>query len=250
MPIIDYHSHLRRNYKTKQYYTEDFLKDIDENSIDIRLVSTLEGKSISLQNQFIQEFVAEHSDRLLACATINPKEDDALEEAKRVCESGAFKAIEFDSLEHGYIPEITPNIDEIFDLCEQNHMVVNCFTGWGDHTAPMQWGYYAKRHPNVPVVMLHMGGYDYGYNCIKVASKYENVYVETSDVYELPIMHIALREIPHNKIIFGSQFPDKLTRCSIDFFDMFDITEVDRELFFYKNAAKLLNIENPERIKK
>ena len=244
MPIIDYHSHIHRDFKTKQYQTDCLLKDMEENSIDIRMVSTLEGKTITLQNQFVQNFVKEHNDKLIACATINPKEDDALDEMLRVAKSGDFKAIELDSLEHGYLPEITPNIDEIFDICEEYGLVVNCFTGWGDRTAPMQWGYYAKRHPNVPVVLLHMGGYDYGYNCIKVAKKFNNIYVETSDVYELPIMHIALKEIPHDKIIFGSQFPDKLTRCSKEFFDMFDITEEDRKLFFYENAARILKINN------
>ena len=242
MRIIDYHSHLKRDYKTKHYYTDELIKDTIDNNIDIRCVSTMQGKSITLQNQFIEEFVKHNSERFIAVAAINPKEDDAMEEMKRVAESGVFKAIEFDSLEHGYIPEIAPNIDDIFDICEQYGLVVNCFTGWGDHTAPMQWGYYAKRHPNVPVVMLHMGGYDFGYNCVEVAKKFDNVYVETSDVYELQIMHIALREIPHEKILFGSQFPDKITKCSMDFFDMFDITEEDRELFFYKNAERLLKL--------
>ena len=243
MTIIDYHAHLRRNYQTKEYYTEDLLKDMSENRIDLRMVSTLEGRTITDQNQFIEKFVRENPDRLIACATINPKEDDALIEMERVAKTGLFKAVELDSLEHGYIPEIAPNIDEIFDICEKHDMVVNCFTGWGDRTMPMQWGYYAKRHPNVKVVMLHMGGYDFGYNCIEVAKKFDNVYVETSDVYELPIMHIALREIPHEKILFGSQFPDKLTRCSVEFFDMFDISDDDRELFFWKNAAELLKLD-------
>lgn len=214
----------------------------EENHIDLRCVSTLEGKSISLQNQFVEQFVQEHPEQFLAVAVINPKEDDAMEEVMRIAKSGNYKAIEFNSLEHGYIPEIAPNIDDIFAVCEEYDMVVNCFTGWGDHTAPMQWAYYAKRHPNVPLVMLHMGGYDFGYNCVEVAKKYSNVYVETSDVYELQIMHIALREIPHEKIIFGSEYPNKITRCSMDFFDMFDITEYDRELFFYQNAARLLKL--------
>lgn len=248
MPIIDYHSHLRRNYQTKQYYKKDYLRDMDENAIDIRLVSTQEGKSISLLNQEIQSFVQENPSRLLACASINPKEDDALEEMQRVAASGCFKAVELDSLEHGYLPEICPNIDEIFEICRDSGLIVNCFTGWGDRTAPMQWGYYAKRHPEVPVVMLHMGGYDYGYNCVEVAKKFPNVYVETSDVYELPIMHIALREIPHDRILFGSQYPDKITRCSIEFLDMFDLTQEDRDMFYWKNAARLLKIEDPKRL--
>ncbi len=243
MPIIDYHAHLRRDYATKRYFTEELLGDSEACRIDVRLVSTQEGSSIADQNRVVGELASQHPDKLLAAAVINPKADDALDEMERIAASGSFVAIEFDSLEHGYIPEIAPNIDEIFHICAEHGLVVNCFTGWGDHTAPMQWAYYAKRHPGVPVVMLHMGGYDYGYNCIEVARRFDNVFVETSDVYELPIMHIALEKIPHRKILFGSQYPDKITQCSIDFFDMFDITEQDRELFFWKNAARLLKLD-------
>jgi predicted TIM-barrel fold metal-dependent hydrolase len=216
---------------------------MDDNAIDIRVVTAMEGKSIYHQNLFVSHFAAAHPQRLIARAAINPKEDDVVEEMRRVAEAGNFKAIELDSLEHGYLPEACDALDEIFDICREAGLVVCAFTGWGPRTAPMQWAYYAKRHPEVLLVLLHMGGYDFGYNCIEVAKKFPNIYVETSDVYELPIMHIALREIPHEKILFGSQYPEKITACSRDFFDMFDLSDEDRELFFWKNAARLLKIE-------
>lgn len=61
-------------------------------------------------------------------------------------------------------------------------------------------------------------------------------------------MHIALREIPHDRILFGSQFPDKITRCSIEFLDMFNLTQEDRDMFYWQNAARLLNIQDPKRL--
>ncbi|MDR1020704.1 MAG: amidohydrolase [Synergistaceae bacterium] len=243
MPIIDFHSHIIRDRETKEYCTEALLRDMGDNAIDIRMIAAMEGKSISHQNFFVSHLAAEHPQMLIPCAAINPKEDNGVEEMLRVAEEGNFKAIELDSLEHGYLPETCDALDEIFDICHEAGLVVCAFTGWGPRTAPMQWAYYAKRHPKVPLVLLHMGGYDFGYNCIEVAKKFPNIYVETSDVYELPIMHIALREIPHEKILFGSQYPEKITACSKDFFDMFDLSDEDRELFFWKNAARLLKIE-------
>jgi len=243
MPIIDFHSHLNRNYETKEYYVDELLKDMDANSIDIRVIAAMEGKSIYHQNCFVQQLIAKYPKRLLACAVINPKADDSIEEMQRVAQVGCFKAIELDSLEHAYLPEACPNIDEIFEICDASNLVVCAFTGWGSRTAPMQWAYYAKRHPNVPLVLLHMGGYEFGYNCIEVVKKYPNIYVETSDVYELPIMHIALKEIPHERILFGSQYPAKITRCSMDFFDMFHLNEKDLDLIFWKNAARLLKLD-------
>ena len=58
-------------------------------------------------------------------------------------------------------------------------MPVNVFTGWGCRTMPAQWAYYAKRHPDMTMVLLHMGTTDFGYGCVELVPQYENLMVET-----------------------------------------------------------------------
>ena len=84
--IIDFHAHLDRDPITKEYKVDELLKDMEDNHIDKRVISTFYGSSISAANDKIVELVKQYPDRLIGCAVINPKLDDAVEEAKRVAE--------------------------------------------------------------------------------------------------------------------------------------------------------------------
>lgn len=242
MKIIDYHAHLEWDQKTNTYDIEGCLADMDKYGIDKRMVSALYGYSIKEQNDVVMDMVRKYPDRIIGCAIINPKERYCIEETKRIVESGCFKAIEFDSLEHCYYPEVTPNIDEIIDIVTEAGMIVNVFTGWGPRTAPYQWTYYAKRHPNSKIVLLHMGTTDFGYGCINLVKETPNLYDETSGMYEFPILRRAFANIPHDRFLFGSHYPHKFTKCSIDTFDMLNLSEDFREKMFYQNAKDLLNL--------
>ena len=71
--IIDFHAHLDRNPISKEYLVEDLLRDMEENNIDKRVVSTFYGASISAANDKIVELVQRYPDKLIGCAVINPK---------------------------------------------------------------------------------------------------------------------------------------------------------------------------------
>ena len=107
---------------------------------------------------------------------------------------------------------------------------------------PAQWAYYAKRHPNMMMVLLHMGTTDFGYGCVELVPQYHNLMVETSCMYELPILRKAFHQIPKERFLFGSHYPDKLTVCSVHTFDLLKLPADLTEGLFYKNAERLLGI--------
>lgn len=240
--IIDYHSHLGWNREDNTYETQQLLEDMEENGVDIRMVSALYGYSTAEQNAAVAKLAQDNPDKILACAVINPKERDCLAQMREAAESGIFRAVELDSLEHCYYPEVCPNIDEIIDIATEHNMPVNCFTGWGPRTMPAQWTYYAKRHPDMRMVLLHMGTTDFGYGCVNLVGQYDNVWVETSCMYEFPILRKAFRQIDKERFLFGTHFPHKFTRCSIDTFDLLHLPEDLKRCMFYENAKNLLNL--------
>ena len=246
MKIIDYHAHLGWDQETNTYLYDDLIEDMDKYGIDIRMVSALYGYSIEEQNNAVIELIKRYPNRIIGSAVINPKERNCIEETKRIIASGYFKAIEFDSLEHCYYPEVCPNIDEIIDLVTEAGLIVNVFTGWGPRTMPAQWAYYAKKHPNMKMVLLHMGTTDFGYGAIDLVKNTKNLYDETSGMYEFPILRRAFSNIEHNRFLFGSHYPHKFTKCSIDTFDMLNLDEEFRNKLFYENAKELLNIKEQE----
>ena len=240
--IIDYHSHLGWNRESNTFQTEELLEDMEKNGVDIRMVSALYGYSTAEQNAVVAKFAQEHPDKIIACAVINPKERSCLEQMREVAASGIFKAVELDSMEHCYYPEVCPNIDEIIDIATEHNMPVNCFTGWGPRTMPAQWTYYAARPPDMRMVLLHMGTTDFGYGCVNLVGQFDNVWVETSCMYEFPILRKAFRQIDKSRFLFGTHYPHKFTRCSIDTFDLLHLPEDLRQCMFYENAKSLLGL--------
>ena len=70
-----------------------------------------------------------------------------------------------------------------------------------------------------------------------------NIYLETSNQYEVQILKKAVTSLPKEKLVFGSSYPERLTRCSLDVFDMFHLYETYREYLFGKNGARILGLD-------
>lgn len=241
--MIDYHAHLAWDNKTNTFYPQECIEDMNLYGIEKRVLSALNGYDIPEQNNQIADMVRKYPNRIIGCAVINPKEQGCLDEMRRIIELGCFKAIELDSFEHNYIPETMIHLDEIMQLAIENDLLVNVYTGWGCRTMPAQWAYYAKKYPKLTMIFLHMGTTDFGYGCIETVKQFDNCYIETSYMYELPILRIAFKELPIEKFLFGTHYPNKFTKCSVDTFDLLMLNEQQKAHLFEKNAKHLLKIK-------
>lgn len=221
--IYDIHSHIKRDDVNQGQLEIDLIQDMKKNKINVRVVSTLEGKSISEQNNYISGFVSKYPDLLIGCAVINPKEYNCREETVRALNLPGIKILELNSYEHGYYPDTCPNIDEVLRIAENKGFPVKVFVGLGAKSIPHQWIKHVRQHPKLKFIFLHMGCFDYGYGCVDLAREFPNIYLETSNQYEVQILKKALNQLPAGKLVFGSSYPERLTKCSIDVFEMFEL---------------------------
>ncbi|MEG0577635.1 MAG: amidohydrolase family protein [Bacilli bacterium] len=242
--LIDFHAHLKRDMITKVYDLEDCLNDMMANKIDKRVISTLEGKSITEQNNYIIDIVKKYPDKLIGCAVINPKLDDCVEEMKRLAKyPNEIKVIEFNTWDHGYLPErYEYHLNQIFDIVQKNGLPVKIFSGWGARSMPQQWAKYLKKYPNIKFVILHIGGIDFGYGAIDFIRDMPNAMSETSDQTEIQVLHKAFAQLKPEKLLFGSNYPEQITKCSINTFDVLNLSEECRDAMFYKTATSLLKL--------
>lgn len=236
---IDIHSHLLR--VDGKYQVEELLADIAKNNLDFRVISTLQGPSIRCSNQYISDLVKNRK-QLLGCAIINPKLDSAMEDTIHAVSLDNIKMIEFNSFEHGYYPDDCEKLDEILTIIGQANLPVKVFTGLGAHALPHQWEQHVVNHREIEFVFLHMGCFDYGYGCIDLAARHDNIYLETSNQYEMQILRKAFKELPREKLLFGTMYPERLTSNGIDIFDMFDLDRDTINAIMHRNAEKLLKI--------
>lgn len=239
--IIDFHAHLPYDKQTNQFDSEALLSDMRENGIDLRVTSALYGPSIAIQNDVVASLVNKHPDRIIGCAVINPKRHDCISELDRIIAMDCFSVIELDPLEHNYFPEECEALDELLSKASQASLIIAVNTGWGCRTMPYQWEKYALRHPDAIFVMLHMGTTDFGYGTVNyLVPRTPNMYLETSGMYELPILKKAFKLLDHQKFVFGSHYPHKFTQCSIETFELLNLSDQIRGSLFYENAHRLL----------
>lgn len=244
--IIDFHAHIKRNPISQTYDVDDLFADMERNSIRKRVVSALWGPDISAQNDFIRSLCHKHSDKLIPCAIINPKQENAVYEVDRILKQG-FRIIEMNSLEHGYRPEkVEYNILPILELCQDNNTLVKIFTGQGAWSMPDQWVYYTKKYPKINFVIEHLGGVDFRYGTIVLADEHDNLFFETSEENERTSLKLWLNQNNEDKLLYGSNYPTNYTNLSILKFKEFNLSSKVKEKIFYKNASKLLQINENE----
>jgi predicted TIM-barrel fold metal-dependent hydrolase len=70
----------------------------------------------------------------------------------------------------------------------------------------------ASLYPEIPFIMAHLGSFasrDYAEHlaAVDMAKRYANVYLETSSVVFFEFLEMAARELPPEKILFGSDGP-------------------------------------------
>lgn len=236
--MMDIHSHIKREGNT--YFIDELLQDMDRFQVDKRVISDMRVDNIQCGNQAVIDLVKQHPDRLIGCALLNPSLSTIMEDVRHACASAEIQMVEFNSYEHGYAPDNCPILDEVFEILNQAHMPVKVFSGIGAKALPHQWELYTKKYPELPFIFLHMGCFDYGYSCVDIVKRNPNAYIETSNQYEMQILRKAFQQLPKEKILFGSSYPERFTRNAIEIFDLFDLDASTRQAYFHENAYALL----------
>ena len=104
--------------------------------------------------------------------------------------------LEFNSVEHGYYPDACSGIEDVLAVAEERRVPVKVFTGIGSRSMPQQWLGHVRRHPDLVFLFLHMGCFDYGYGCVDLGKEIPNIYLETSNQYEVQILKKAVTSLP------------------------------------------------------
>ncbi|MGB8329710.1 MAG: amidohydrolase family protein [Polyangiales bacterium] len=102
----------------------------------------------------------------------------------------------------------------------------------------------ACEFPELKIVGGHIG-YPWTEEMISLATKYENVYIDTSaytpERYPEALVRFMKGPGPH-KVLFGSNYPMIQPAKCIEQLDVLGLSEATRHLFLYQNAAKVFDL--------
>lgn len=239
MKIYNIHGHMGTTSSGEAISPKELIKDMDLYGIEKTGISSLSGTVNRIQNDLVFEAHKEYPVRILPYAFINPKAPNAHEEIDLCFGDRGYFGAKFHPWKHGYFADNTPQLEEVLSHIEQYGVHVQAFGGMSPLCTPYVWIRYAKRHPNLRIVLTHMGCREFGYSVLQAVKDVNNIYLETSVIYETDVLLNAKKYVGADRIVFGSDWPYKSTKCEIEKIYQMGFTEEELEKVFWKNTEQL-----------
>ncbi|MCL2774701.1 MAG: amidohydrolase family protein [Oscillospiraceae bacterium] len=241
--IIDIHTHLvnfERDFGSQlrddltrsgiahslwNYSEEDYLNATS--SADKVIVFGLKAQKTgwNVKNENVADFASRHSDKYIYFASIDPYQDDFMQDLKYNHTVLHCKGVKIGPIYQGIHP-CDKRYYEIYDYCEKNslpiitHMATTFSSGVPiDYARPYHMDNVACDFPKLKIVLAHLG-HPWEAETIAIIRRNENVYADISALYYRPwqfynAMRLAVEYGCCHKILFGSDYPATTTGNSI-----------------------------------
>ena len=110
---------------------------------------------------------------------------------------------------------------------------------------PLQIGRAAEMCPETTII-CHMGGFFHGDESIRVAEKYNNIFLDTSSIPYPKIITKAVEVIGPERVVFASDSPAGDPISDLAKVRNLNYPKEIEEKILYKNIAKILNLKLEE----
>jgi uncharacterized protein len=118
--------------------------------------------------------------------------------------------------------------------------VVNIHSG-SEISHPLAIGVLARRYPDVPILMDHMGYREWTSDAIEAARDNPNLYLGTTiAAVEPTTVERAVRELGPERVVFGSNWPNVYSDLAAEAIRRRKLGSEVEELIFGGNLARIL----------
>jgi len=224
---------------------------MDQGGVDLSLISAwVAPRNVMISNDEVAGFVAEAPDRLVGVGSVDiSRPMAAVREVRRCVDELGFKAIRV----LPWLWEVPPTDRRFYPVytacCE---LGVPFCTQIG-HTGPLMpsevgrpiyLDQVALDFPELVIVGGHIG-YPWTDEAIAVATKHENVYIDTS-AYTASRYPQALVEYMRGhgrtKVLFGTNYPMITPARALEHLDKLDLADEVQPLFLGDNACRIFSL--------
>ena len=237
---IDAHAHVGNfgGWAGVSITAEELIAQMDENNIEKTLLC-------AEPNEGCLEAVEKYPDRFVGMVYVNPLEGQAAaDKVYYYVQKKGFKGIKANPLKHAYVAD-TELMDPIMEAARELDIPVFIHCGHPPYSLPWSIALLAERHPDVKVVMIHMG---HGHGvyidaALKMARRYPNLYLEMSGMPMPSKIKEAYETVGADRIMFGTDSPYHPAIVEAMKVATSGLTEEQMQDVFYNNCAKLMKIE-------
>jgi len=237
---------------TEEIPVGDTIAVMDAAGVDRALISAwVAPRTVMISNDEVAGFVSEASGRLVGVGSVDiSRPMEAVREVRRCVEELGFKAIRV----LPWLWEVPPTdrrFYPVYTACCQMRVPFCTQIGHTGPLMPSEVGrpIYLDRvaldFPELTIVGGHIG-YPWTDEAIAVATKHENVYIDTSayTVQRYPSALVEyMRGHGRRKVLFGSNYPMILPARALEGVEGLGLDETAREMFLGGNAMRVFDLE-------
>lgn len=222
MPTVDFEAYYNEDHDGGKVFTiETLLQMEDEAGIDVAVVMPAnrsagpQGQNYAQpDNQRVADAIRGNR-RCVGCATINPTISDANTQAQlKIMLDNGFGGAKLMAVLHNYEID-SPAVDPVMQSLREHGLVASIHSG-SDNVHPLRIGRVAKRFPDVPIIMDHMGYPDAAQIAIDVAEECPNIYLGTTilrffkppETANPTAVADAVRRLGPERVVWGSNLPE------------------------------------------
>lgn len=245
MTVIDAHTHMSgKSFPFPPTATpEKFLALMDQHGIDVSWVFTLDGLCFdpAPYNDLTAEFCAFNPARLIPFCTVHPRYPNAVTELRRCVLELDMPGVKF----HPWLQSFSPTDPALDALGEEMTLLgvpIEFHDGTPPNSSPMQIAYFARRHPNLTVILGHGGLHDLWKEAMLAAELCPNIYIVPSSM-PMHGWRQAIKRLGIERFLFGTDagfvdpywHPFQLSKLR-----QLQLSPTEEALFLGGNAAHLL----------
>ncbi|MCC6625945.1 MAG: amidohydrolase family protein [Chloroflexi bacterium] len=238
MPTMDFEIYLPTNDSPEQRQTAlaDLAKWEDLAGIEFAVV--MPNPTPRPDNQALVETLGGNP-RWIPCAQVNPNDADAVAQVRQAVATGGCRMLKLMPAIYA-APPCGPASRALMDAARELGIAVNIHSG-GVHSSPLEIGAVARRYPDVPIIMDHMGYRNDGHHAILAAEDNPNLYLGTTIAANEPIfIERAIAAVGPERIIFGSNLPLLYPDLAMEAIRRWKFGATVEALIFGDNLARLL----------
>jgi uncharacterized protein len=240
--IVDCHTHVWR----REHWSEELAResvrararpatiDINPEShweavrpVDRAVVFGLYARHVGLvvPNDFVAQYVANHPEKLIGFASVDPNETNCLDELRRAIEGLKLRGLKLGPIYQNIHP-MDPRMQPIYEYCQHNNLPILIHQGTTfPRRAPLKFASpllledVALSYPELVMVIAHLG-HPWMAETIVLIRKHPNLFADVSALYYRPWqfyngLMLALEYGVSEKLLFGSDYPFTTSEESI-----------------------------------
>lgn len=241
MKKIDAHSHIGNfgGWAKVSINTEELIDQMNEYDVEKTVLCSTD----TFDNDNVADAFKKYPDRFLPLVFTNPFEENCVKNIHHYVNNEGFIGIKLHPLAHAYVAD-AEELDPVMETAEELNIPVFIHSGHPPFSLPWSIGLLAERFPNVKVVMIHMG---HGHGVyidasLKMAKRYDNIYLEMSGMPMNSKIKEAYDEVGKDRIMFGIDAPFHHPTIEIQKVLTSGLDDKGLEDVFYNNIANLINL--------